>query len=91
MFSLDGKVTSGGSNIGKNGRKWFSRFLKKIFLLDENSVPLLVIRFLFIKINLPQERIVLSTFKKKWEIKTVVFSKSIIGSDYEELGIIWLF
>ena len=41
------------------------RFLKKIFLLDENSVPLLVIRFLFIKINLPQERIVLSTFKKK--------------------------
>ena len=36
MFSLDGKVAFGESNIGKNGRKWFSRddFLCR-FLLDE--------------------------------------------------------
>ena len=34
------------------------RFLEKIFLLDEKSVLLVVIRF-FIKINLPLERIVM--------------------------------
>ena len=46
MFSLDGKVAFGESNIGKNRRKWFSRddFLCR-FLLDEKSIPLLVIRF----------------------------------------------
>ena len=33
-------------------------FLEKIFLLDENSVLLVVISF-FIKINLPLERIVM--------------------------------
>ena len=40
------------------------QFLKKIFLLDEKSVPLAVIKF-FIKIRLPLERIVGSTFRKK--------------------------
>ena len=49
--------------------KWeemvFTRqFLKKIFLLDEKSVPLVVIKF-FIKIRLPLERIVGFTFRKK--------------------------
>ena len=34
------------------------RFLEKIFLLDEKSVLLVVIKF-FIKINLPLERIVM--------------------------------
>ena len=36
------------------------QFLKKLFLLDEKSVPLVVIRF-FIKISLPLGRIVGST------------------------------
>ena len=48
------------------------RFLEKIFLLDEKSVLLVVIRF-FIKINLPLERIVSSTFRKKLKTKTVFF------------------
>ena len=53
MFSLDGKVAFGESNIGKNGRKWFSRddFLCR-FLLDG----------FFIKISLPLD--VGSTFRK---------------------------
>ena len=48
------------------------RFLEKIFLLDEKSVLLVVIRF-FIKINLPLERIVSSTFRKKLKTKTGFF------------------
>ena len=60
------------------------------FLLDEKPVPLVVIR-IFIKISLPLEGIVGSTFKKKWKIKNMVLSKSIIGSHYKELGITWLF
>ena len=48
------------------------RFLEKIFLLDEKSVLLVVIRF-FIKINLPLEIIVSSTFRKKLKTKTVFF------------------
>ena len=52
MFSLDGKVVFGESNIGKNGRKWFSRgdFLSR-FLLDEKSIALLVIRFFLSKLD----------------------------------------
>ena len=48
------------------------QFLNKTFLLDEKSVPLVVIR-LFIKISLPLERIVDSAFRKKPKIKTVFF------------------
>ena len=40
------------------------QFLKKIFPLDEKSVPLVVIKF-FIKIRLPLEKIVGSTSRKK--------------------------
>ena len=59
------------------------------FLLDEKSFPLAVIRI--IKISLPLEGIVGSTFKKKWKIKNMVLSKSIMGSHYKELGITCLF
>ena len=44
---------------------------------------------IFIKISLPLERIVGSTFKKKWQMKTMVLSESIIGSHYKELRIIY--
>ena len=65
-------------------------FLKDEFLLDGKSVPLLVRKF-FITISLPLEEIIGSTFRKKWKIKTMVLSKSIIGSHYKELGFTWLF
>ena len=42
-------------------------------------------------ISLPLEGIIGSTFRKKWKIKAMVLSKSIIGSHYKELGFTWLF
>ena len=66
------------------------RFLEKIFLLDEKSVLLVVISF-FIKINLPLERIVMLVLlleRNERQKQCFFFSKSIIGSHYEELGII---
>ena len=65
-------------------------FLKDEFLLDEKSVPLIVRKF-FIIISLALKGIIGSTFRKKWKIKTMVLSKSIIGSHYKELGFTWLF
>ena len=56
-----------------------------MFLLHEESVPLVVTR-IFIIINLPLEEIIDSTFRKKGKIKIMVLSKSIIGSHYKELG-----
>ena len=44
-----------------------------------------------IKVSLPLEGIIGSTFRKKWKIKTMVFSKSIISSHYKVLGFTWLF
>ena len=76
MFLLDGKVAFSGSNIAL-------RDFRRRFVLDEKSVPLVVIKF-FITISLPLERIAGSIFRKKWKIKTMFFSKSIIGFHYED-------
>ena len=65
-------------------------FLKDEFVLDEKSVPLIVRKF-FIIISLALKGIIGSTFRKKWKIKTMVLSKSIIGSHYKELSFTWLF
>ena len=56
-----------------------------MFLLHEESVPLVVTR-IFIIINLVLEEIIGSTFRKKGKIKLMVLFKSIIGSHYKELG-----
>ena len=42
-------------------------------------------------ISLPLKGIVGSTFRKKWTIKVMILSKSIIGSHCKELGFTWLF
>ena len=65
-------------------------FLKDEFLLDEKSVPLIVRKF-FIIISLALKGIIGSTFRKKWKIKTMVLSKSIIGSHYIKFHLIILF
>ena len=55
-----------------------------MFLLHEESVPLVVTRIFII--NLVLEEIIGSTFRKKGKIKLMVLFKSIIGSHYKELG-----
>ena len=89
MFSLDGKVAFGGSNIGKIARRFLKKSSnrRKIFSTSSSKI----FYHFFITMSVPLGRIAGSIFRNKWKIKTVVFSKSIIGSHYEELGIIWLF
>ena len=72
--------------LAKHERRQFWRR----FLSDEKSVPLVVINFL-IKISPPLEGKISSTFRKKWRTKAMVLSKSIIGSHYKEVGVVWLF
>ena len=57
MFLLYGKIVFSGSSIAL-------RDFKRRFVLDEKSVPLVVIKF-FITISLSLERIVGSIFRKK--------------------------
>ena len=66
------------------------RQLLKEILSEEKSAPLLVRKF-FIIISLLLERIIGSTSRKKWKIKRMFLSKSIIGSHYKKLGFTWLF
>ena len=65
-----------------------SNFLRK-FLLEEKFVPLVVTK-LFIIISLRLEGIIGSNFMKKWKIKAMILSKSIIDYHYKELGFTWL-
>ena len=58
------------------------QFLKEISIRRKISSP---------SSSLPLEGIIGSTFRKKWKIKTMVFSKSIIGSHHKVLGFTWLF
>ena len=57
MFLLYGKIAFSGSSIAL-------RDFKRRFVLDEKSVPLVVIK-IFITISLSLERIVGSIFRKK--------------------------
>ena len=65
------------------------QFIKE-FLLDEKSIAL-VVKKRFIIISFPLAGIIGSTLRKKWKIKAMVLSKSIISSHYKELGFTWLF
>ena len=83
MFSLYG--------ISKKWREWFS--------LTRNLIYISWNELLFLTTFLKQDTvtyvslkgIIGFTFMKKWKIKAIVLSKSIIGSQYKDLGFTWLF
>ena len=77
-FSINDLFLQNTATIGTHIQR---AFLKGI-LRDKKSVPLVATIF-FNKIVLPLG----STFRKKWKTKIMDFSKSIILSRYEELGI----
>ena len=70
-------------------QKRLPRIIKEISIRRKIYSP--SSKIFFIKISFPLEGIIGSTFRKKWKIKTMVLSKSIIRSPYKVFGFTWLF